>query len=503
MPKNSERDVGTKSRQSKRKDNVQDFHESPRRYPKKIQELVEANSGAGKFGGWKMSSEQQEPTGSSEGREGELRFESPSPSISLQQVEHISTNSSGMEHNAPQSTPRATVSETISSTCLGWPLIDAESPPANLRESESRTRPYHNSSYSDNSEEYAGGNSNFLQASQSSGRILQHRHRSFPASHATRTSTFARNPRQSLFRDPPSRRSTEMRHYSDAHMRESSMCTVDYSTTYKAPSVDRMPFSNPNQYTHNAPTTNTLTNYPSNDLAQELSPLEDFRPLQPDFECNTDTEYQKQLSEMNFGSPFGNFAHHSTGYGHASYYTTAYRETEVAVLEEFWRKVSGDMATSTATAKPELFSSQNDEHGAWQQPTWTQDNLAPYGQSTTASSLEPHAISMEVENGISPDMAPTQHSHDVAVYSFNQGSEYPCNGQYDHGVLPEPQQTYVAHFFSPVLDNELDPSLLSGSLYHHYPSFNSSAHCVVLVKGVVDVSSLFFGDGMPVYDNSY
>ncbi|KAJ3987657.1 hypothetical protein F5890DRAFT_1496634 [Lentinula detonsa] len=307
---------------------------------------------------------------------------------------------------------------------------------------------------------------------QASGRILQHRHRSFPASHATRTST----PRRSLFRDPPSssRRSTEMRHYSDAHMRESS-CTVDYST-YKAPSVDRMPFSNPNQYTHNAPTANTLTNYPSNDLAQELSPLENFRPLQPDFECNTDTEYQKQLSEMNFGSPLGSFAHHSTGYGHASNYATVYRETEVAVLEEFWRKLSGDIATSTTTAKPELFSPQSDEHGAWQQSTWTQDNLAPYGQSTTASSLEPHTMSMEVENGISPDMAPIQHSHesDVAVYSFNQGSEYPCNGQCDHGVLPEPQQTYVAHFFSPVLDNELDPSLLSGSLYHHDPYFNSS-----------------------------
>ncbi|KAJ3798979.1 hypothetical protein GGU11DRAFT_541222 [Lentinula aff. detonsa] len=215
-----------------------------------------------------------------------------------------------------------------------------------------------------------------------------------------------------------------------------------------------MPFSNPNQYTHNAPTANTLTNYPSNDLTQELSPLEDFRPLQPDFEYNTDTEYQKQLSEMNFGSTFGSFAHHSTGYGHASYYATAYRETEVAVLEEFWRK--------------------SDEHGAWQQPTWTQANLAPYNQSTTASSLEPHAMSMEVENGISPDMATTQHSHDVAVYSFNQGSEYPCDGQYDHGVLPDPQQTYVAHFFSPVLDNELDPSLLPGSLNHHYPYFNSN-----------------------------
>ncbi|KAJ3788897.1 hypothetical protein GGU10DRAFT_344912 [Lentinula aff. detonsa] len=314
-----------------------------------------------------------------------------------------------------------------------------------------------------------GADISIKQASQSSGRILQHRHRSFPASHASRTSTFVRNPRRSLFRDPPSsfRRSTEMRHYSDAH------CTVDYST-YKAPSVDRMPFSNPNQYTHNAPTANTLTNYPSNDLTQELSPLEDFRPLQPDFEYNTDTEYQKQLSEMNFGSPFGSFAHHSTGYGHTSYYATAYRETEVGVLEEFWRKVSGDIATSTTTAKPELFSSQSDEHGAWQQPTWTQANLAPYNQSTTASSLEPHAMSMEVENGISPDMAPTQRSHDVAVYSFNQGSEYPCDGQYDHGVLPDPQQTYVAHFFSPVLDNELDPSLLPGSLNHHYPYFNSN-----------------------------
>ncbi|KAJ3936075.1 MAG: hypothetical protein NXY57DRAFT_957588 [Lentinula lateritia] len=507
MSKSSEGDVGMKSRRSKRKD---DFQGSPRPLPKKVKEVV-IYPDQKLFGGWRMLSKQilPEPTGSSEGREGELRFESPSPSVSSQQTELTSTETdvlpSEMERTASISPNSETVPSTslkpdwspyvsrlilACSSCDGpgrkpilmsykyYALVDLRSKfyPISFKETLHFLKP---------------GvaitirivlSTNIRRKQQVSpvpGRPLQH-HRSRARSYASRMSALARRNARSLSSHsvPNYGQSTETRYY-EAPSRESLLWKVD-SAAEQTESMDRISgstFPNTRRYMPNALT----SRYTSDDFGQEPSPLEDFRPLQPDFEFGSHVGHFNQMTpESALGSNAGHFNQMTpesalggnAESGHINYHPSAI--------------LGGNIPTSTMTINPGLIypsDTGHPQHGASQQPRWTEHPTADRSllddQFTTASSSSyPYPVStMEGEMTGEPDPSTTLSgapTYDMTIHSYglNSGYQY-SSGPSDHSVPSNPQRTYHAHFDSPIEDSELDNSQLfasqPGSTFNDYP----------------------------------
>ncbi|KAJ4479057.1 hypothetical protein J3R30DRAFT_3473728 [Lentinula aciculospora] len=484
MPKSSDVDVGTKTRQSKRKNDLQDseFHDSPRRRPKSLIKLGNC-SGEGTFGGWRLSPEQilPEPTGSSEGREGELRFESQSPPISPQQVELAPTESnalpSGKDHKAFVST---TPGYVFSSRHRSSRNVKLNLQTNNTSFSRNSVKHYHNTSHPDNNGIHAGINSSLL-GLQVPGHTLQHRRQAFSRSRASRMLELARRstPR-SVSSDPASAygRHREMLYYPEASSRESLLWTVDPAAE-QAATVNRAsghPSSDTNQNTPDSYTSTMSRSSSSSNIAPEPSPLTDFLPLQSDFEFGTNINGQH---DNHFGQKapeyLENHTYHNTGYSQHDYYASANQNTEVVGLDEFGRMASGDTTTSTdSTNSVSMFPSQTTGYPqqSGQQSIWTQDNRSAtslvHGQSTLASSSSyPYATFMEEnateDSGSTVTLVPAQHGHSYAMASEYQ---YP-----NHNVLP--QQTYNTHFVSP---NKFDASqffeLQNAQSYKTYP-YNS------------------------------
>ncbi|KAJ3777361.1 hypothetical protein FB446DRAFT_841705 [Lentinula raphanica] len=466
MPRKSERDVGTRIRLSKRKDNLPIPYESPRRYPKKIQELVEANSGDGQFGGWKISSElaRLEPTGSSEGREGELRFESTSPpSILLHRVEPRST---AMEYDTSIPTTRET---TPSSDSLGWSLTDAQFSPANIQAREGTshnyTRPHYDSSYSDDSGKHAGFDVNLF-SSQFPGRP-QSRHSSFPGFRASRIS--ARNSSRSV-PGPTHAQSTEIRNHSGTPPRESLLWTVD-SPMELAPSIDGMTPSSPSEYSNNALSPDT-----SADHYGRLSPLQDFRLLQPDSQLfDTSTGHQSHFGVVGSGN---RFAHQNTEYDPTrDYYDSTNRGTEVNELE-YWINVDygNSSSSNTPTNNPSSIPPPNE---LWQQTQWVQHIPSLHlGRSTpTSTPFRPYARSPDRENGNSR-ITMSQQGHGASFISADwQGSEYLYSDQLSSHAVQNSPHSHTTHFSDPNHDSVMAPhsyDVRPASASQRYPYTYSS-----------------------------
>ncbi|KAJ3854597.1 hypothetical protein EV368DRAFT_80465 [Lentinula lateritia] len=468
MSKSSEGDVVLKSRRSKRKD---DFQESPRPLPKKVKEVV-MYPDQKLFGGWRMLSKQilPEPTGSSEGREGELRFESPSPSVSSQQTELTSTETdvlpSEMEHTASISPVSETVPLT-SSLNPDWSPLEVEILSNKFQEHVPFPQIGQSDYYPDSNGGYPGSDSNPV-VSPFPGRPLQH-HRSRARSHASRLSALARRNSRNLSSHPVPTygQSTETRYY-EAPSRESLLWKVD-SATEQTEGMDRISgstFPDTRRYMPNALTSRHQI-YTSDDFGQDPSPLEGFRPLQPDFEFGGRAGHFNQMTP---GTALGSNAES----GHIHYHPSAI--------------LGGNIPTSTMTMNPGLIypseSTGHLQHGASQQPSWTQhptsDRLLLDDQFTTASSSSyPYPIStMKGEMTGEPDPSTTLSgapAYDMTIHSYglNPGYQY-SSGPSDHSVPANLQRTYHAHFDSPIEGSQLDNSQLlasqpNASTFNDYP----------------------------------
>ncbi|GAW06411.1 hypothetical protein LENED_008339 [Lentinula edodes] len=481
MSKSSEGDVGKKSRRSKRKD---DFQGSPRPLPKKVKEVV-TYPDQKLFGGWRMLSKQilPEPTGSSEGREGELRFESPSPSVSSQQTELTSTETDALPSEMERTASISPTSETVPSTSSlkpDWSPLEVEILSNKFQKNVAFPQTGRGYYYPDSNGGYSGSDSNPVQVSPVPGRPLQH-HRSRAQSYASRMSALARRNARSLSSHPVPTygQSTETRYY-EAPSRESLLWKVDPAAE-QTESMDRISgstFPNTRRYMPNALT----SRYTSDDFGQEPSPLEDFRPLQPDFEFGSHVGHFNQMTpESALGGNAGHFnqmtpesaSGGNAESGHINYHPSAI--------------LGGNIPTSTMTMNPGLIypsDTGHPQHGASQQPSWTEhptsDRSLLDDQFTTASSSSyPYPMSaMEGEMTGEPDPSTTLSgapAYDMTIHSYglNPGYQYSSSPS-DHSVPTNPQRTYHAHFDSPIEGSELENSQLFAS--QPASTFNDHPH---------------------------
>ncbi|KAF8827264.1 hypothetical protein HHX47_DHR5001095 [Lentinula edodes] len=259
--------------------------------------------------------------------------------------------------------------------------------------------------------------------------------------------------------------STETRYY-EAPSRESLLWKVD-SATEQTESMNRISgstFSNTRRYMPNALTSRHQI-YTSDDFGQEPSPLEGFRPLQPDFEFGS---HAGHFNQMTPGTALGSNAES----GHINYHPSAV--------------LGRNIPTSTMTMNSGLIypsDTGHPQHGASQQPSWTEhptsDRSLLDDQFTTASSSSyPYPMSaMEGEMTGEPDPSTTLSgapAYDMTIHSYglNPGYQY-SSGPSDHSVPTNPQRTYHAHFDSPIEGSELDNSQLfasqPASTFNDYP----------------------------------